>query len=177
MKNLYIRPITLEDTDNIVKWRNSAEVKCNLFSQAELTPEQHKNYFKNNIKTGKCHQFIIVADDFSIGTVFLKNIDLNEKKAEFGIFIGESSARGRGYSSQATRLIVDYGFFNLGLEKIELSVFVDNIPAVRAYKKVGFKEDRIQKNAVDRSIGSTDVLLMSVSKDEWMGHCNNDDMR
>lgn len=167
MKELYIRSITLDDTDDIVRWRNSSEVKRNLFSQSILTADQHKNYFKNNIETGKCHQFIIVAEGLSIGTVFLKNIDYESKTAEFGIFIGESVGRGRGYASFVTRMILDYGFSNLSLEKIVLSVFADNIPAIKAYQKAGFSIEEVQANSVERISGSTDVIIMSITSDMW----------
>ncbi|MBQ3013617.1 MAG: GNAT family N-acetyltransferase [Clostridia bacterium] len=157
----------MDDTNDIVRWRNSADVKSNLFSQAELTVEQHTNYFKSNVETGKCHQFIIVADERSVGTAFLKNIDYLTKTAEFGIFIGESFARGRGYAAPVTEMIVDYGFDKLCLEKITLSVFADNLPAIKAYKKAGFVEEKIRKNAVAQRCGSTDVLIMSITRDKW----------
>lgn len=167
MNNLYIRPITLDDTDDIVRWRNSESVKINLFSQIHLTPEQHIAYFKKNVETGKCYQFIIVADGESIGTVFLKNVDVKTKTAEFGIFIGELHARGKGYASRATRLILDYGFSNLFLNEITLSVFSDNIPAIKAYQKAGFLEKELHKDYVKRDSGSSDVLIMVITRDKW----------
>lgn len=51
--NVEIRKIVLEDTKNIVKWRNSPDVKLYLYSQEELTEEQHIAYFNNYIVTGK----------------------------------------------------------------------------------------------------------------------------
>ena len=53
------------------------------------------------------------------------------KKAEYGIFIGEDTAVGKGFGSEAARLAVDYGFEELGLHKIFVRAFADNAGAIR----------------------------------------------
>ena len=53
MDKVTLRPITLSDTDLIVRWRNSDAVRLNMYDQRILTPEQHRDYFHNQIKTGK----------------------------------------------------------------------------------------------------------------------------
>lgn len=134
-----LRPISIDDTSNIIKWRNSNEVKRNLFSQNDITEQQHREYFHNFICKGKVMQFIIVADGNDCGTSFLKNIDLDNKIAEFGIFIGDSIYRGKGIGAIATAQTVKIGFQNLPVERIYLSVFSNNMGAIKSYKKAGFK--------------------------------------
>lgn len=101
MRALLIRPITVEDTANIVTWRNSAFVSRNVFTQSELTREQHLRWLNECVFSGKCWQFIIEAElndtMTPIGTTFIKNIDRYAGTGEFGIFIGEMLAVGKGY--------------------------------------------------------------------------------
>ena len=168
-----LRYIELEDTDNIVKWRNKSFVKKNLYSQENLTPDQHINYYNSRIKTGKVKQFIILAFDGieyqAIGTTFLKNIDGDSSKAEFGIFIGNEKAMGKGYGSQATLLTVDYAFRELELNRVYLTVLADNYSAIKAYQKCGFEIEGVLKQDYRRSGTYIDVIVMGLLKGAWKG--------
>jgi RimJ/RimL family protein N-acetyltransferase len=64
------------------------------------------------------------------------------RQAELGIFIGEPSEWGKGYGTEATRLLVGLGFRVLGLERIRLDVHEDHAAAIRAYERAGFRRDR-----------------------------------
>lgn len=75
-----------------------------------------------------------------IGWTELKDIDHRHGTAEFAIMIGEPDARGRGYGTDTTRLMLRYGFENLGLHNIHLYYMALNPAAGRAYEKAGFRE-------------------------------------
>ena len=64
-------------------------------------------------------------------------------------------------------MILEHGFSNLSLGKIVLSVFSDNLPAIKSYEKAGFSVEDVQANAVERISGSRDVIIMSITKDTW----------
>lgn len=56
--DIAIRPITAEDTENIVRWRNSPSVMQNFIFRIPLTPEGHMHWFENRVQTGEasgCH--------------------------------------------------------------------------------------------------------------------------
>lgn len=115
MKDISIRKIKIEDSENIVRWKNNINVKKNFCIQDDLTLETHLNWFKNKIMTGQVEQFIIVdeIEKKEVGSTYLRDIDLKNKKAEFGIFIGEDTARGKGIGAKSTKLTIDYGFNKL----------------------------------------------------------------
>ncbi|MBN1777974.1 MAG: GNAT family N-acetyltransferase [Clostridiales bacterium] len=171
MSTLHIRPITIEDTDNIVKWRNSRDVRENLFTQTELTAEQHLQWLQHYVYPGLCRQFIVEVEDDGIktpiGTTFIKNIDVEKKTGEFGIFIGESAAKGRGYGSQATRHILTYAFDELKLRQVSLSVFSDNEGAVYIYRKLGFRTEEVQHMKFPGMRRSRTVLFMTLAREQW----------
>lgn len=75
-----------------------------------------------------------------IGNTALENINLRDRTAEFGIFIGESDLQGRGYGTEATRLMLDYAFTGLGLQNVMLRVWEYNFAGIRVYEKAGFRE-------------------------------------
>ncbi len=75
-----------------------------------------------------------------LGTTALHGIDHRNGVATFGIFIGDADARGKGYGTEATRLMLDFAFSALGLHSVMLTVSEFNQAGRRAYEKAGFKE-------------------------------------
>jgi RimJ/RimL family protein N-acetyltransferase len=75
-----------------------------------------------------------------IGRTDLGDINYRDRRAGFGIEIGEADYRGRGYGTEAVRLTLDYAFTALGLHNISLETWEYNLAAQRAYTKAGFRE-------------------------------------
>ena len=75
-----------------------------------------------------------------IGNTDLRDVDHRNRSASFGILIGEADARGKGYGTEATRLVLDYAFTALGLHNVLLTCYEFNLAGKRAYEKAGFKE-------------------------------------
>lgn len=158
-----LRPITIEDTDNILKWRNSSQVKKYFCMQSDLTRKEHEWWLENKVKSGKAIQFIInlKKEQKDIGTIYIRDIDSENKNGEFGIYIGESDLRGMGYGTMAMDLIVKYAFLEKKLHKVYLRVLSDNERAKECYKKNGFVEEGVFKEHVyKQGKGFVDVTFM-----------------
>lgn len=147
--NIYLEPITDQYTDRIIKWRNSENVKKYFLDRETLTIEKHRSWLKNVVETGKAVQFVIFeSSGWPIGSVYLRDVDRKNRNAEFGIYIGEETERGKGYGSEALELICKYGFSELGLHKITLRVLQSNAKAINVYKKMGFVHEGCFKDQV-----------------------------
>ena len=156
---VFLRPMTYEDTENIVNWRNSDAVRKNFIYQALFTKESHENWIRTMVETGKVVQFMIceVAGDKPVGSVYIRDIDHTHHKAEYGIFIGDAQARGRGYGTAAARLMIKYCFQELKLHRLFLRVYAKNQQAIRSYEKAGFtKEAHLRE----------DIILMGIINEE-----------
>ena len=165
MANISLRDIKIEDTEKIVKWKNNENVKKNFCIQDDLTPEVHMNWFNTKILTGQVKQFIIKDEEqgIEVGSTYLRDIDNKNKKAEFGIFIGEDVARGKGIGTKSVELTVEYAFKELNLHKVFLRVFSNNISAIKAYEKAGFKYEGTAKDDIILPNGEyQDVIFMSI---------------
>ena len=161
-----IRPITYDDTENIVKWRNSEYVNSRFIDRRLFTKESHEAWLKTYVEAGKAAQFIILLNGEAVGSVYLRDIDLDTKEAEYGIFIGEESARGKGVGTKSAKLILKYAFEELGLKKIFLRVLKNNPGAVRSYEKAGFKKiDRVDTLTVDGEM--LEVIFMELEKKDF----------
>lgn len=161
---IYLRLMTNEDTDNIIRWRNKEEVRENFIYQKPFTKAGHENWIKTMIDTGKAVQMMIVlADgDRPIGSVYLRDIDMEHKKAEYGIFIGEPDCFSKGYGTEAAELMTEYAFSRLGLHKIMLRVYADNVRAIKSYEKAGFVQEAYLKEDVLIGGKYRDIVLMAM---------------
>ena len=137
---VYLRPMTYDDTDLIVAWRNSDAVRKNFIYQALFTRESHENWIRTMVATGKVVKMIICdsASDKPLGSVYIRDIDRHHNKAEYGIFIGEQDARGRGVGTAAAKLMLRYCFEEEKLHRVYLRAFAENVQAIRSYEKAGF---------------------------------------
>ena len=166
-ENINLRPISFNDTDLIVKWRQNKRVRNNFLFRGEVTKEVHENWLKTRVETGEVVQFIIEEADGGrpIGSTYLRDINREIGKGEFGIFIGEDDAVGRGYGTEAAKLIVSYAFGNLKLHKVYLRVLDENLVAKKSYEKVGFKEEGHFRDEVFLNGEYKDVIFMAIFDD------------
>lgn len=187
-EKVYLRPITAADTAKIVFWRNKDFVRGNFIYQKLFTEEGHLTWLREQVEPGHVAQFIICvaagedsqespADEnrasWEIGSVYLRDIDREKKTAEYGVFIGEEEALGRGYGVRAARLMLAYGFENLQLEKIFLRVLEDNAGARKSYTKAGFELIKDKKESMQLEQGVRNVLFMEVKRSTWERTKNN----
>jgi RimJ/RimL family protein N-acetyltransferase len=98
--------------------------------------------------------------DQPIGWTELKEIDHLHRTAEFALMIGERGFRGRGYGTEVTTLMLDYGFIALGLHNIHLYYHEFNIAGRRAYERAGFREYGRRTEAHYMGGRLWDVVLM-----------------
>lgn len=147
---IYLRLMTAEDTDLIVAWRNKDAVRKNFIYQELFTREGHENWVKNKVETGQVVQMIIcdAVTNRPFGSVYIRDIDRENNKAEYGIFIGEDDARGRGMGTAAAKLMLRYCFQEEGLHRVYLRALASNLQAIRSYEKAGFVREGLLKDDV-----------------------------
>lgn len=161
---IYLRLMTGDDTDNIVSWRNRDDVRKNFIYQELFTRESHENWIRTKVNTGQVVQMIIcdLATDTPLGSVYIRDIDRQHNKAEYGIFIGEASARGRGVGTAAAKLMLRYCFEEEGLHRIYLRALSGNEQAIRSYEKAGFVKEAVLKDDVRIGGEYCDIIWMAV---------------
>jgi RimJ/RimL family protein N-acetyltransferase len=102
-----------------------------------------------------------------IGTTGLRDVDFQQRTAEFTIGIGEHAFRGRGLGSEATRLMLDYAFNVLGLHNVMLRVMAFNSTAIHVYQKVGFREIGRRREAHWMGGRFWDMIYMAILATEF----------
>lgn len=85
---------------------------------------------------------IETLDGELVGHVSLWGAEVRHRCATFGIVVGPEH-QSRGYGTEATRLMVDFGFKELGLHRIELTVNAENVRGISAYRRAGFEQEGV----------------------------------
>lgn len=162
-KRLILRPIEERDTDFIVAARNSDFIRNFFIFRETFTPEMHQRWLKEKVNTGEVVQYIITDEitGESIGSVFFIDIDRNNKRAEFGIFICEQYT-GKGYGTETIKSFIRYGFDILKLHRISLRLLANNEVARNLYLKAGFEVEGVFKDYVRIDNAYRDIIFMSI---------------
>lgn len=91
---------------------------------------------------------IFLNDGTVIGDVALQDIDRQNRSCSIGMGIEKLEYRNRGYGKQAVALMLEYGFCNLGLERITANTLDVNISAQKSLERTGFILEGRERKAV-----------------------------
>jgi len=101
-----------------------------------------------------------------IGTTAIHNIRnvSGIKKGNFGIIIGEKLFWGKGYGTQAWRMMTNFAFNTLDLNVIETKIFSSNESSLKVAKKVGFKLKQLIENDIIKDGKLIDRIVLELKK-------------
>lgn len=168
-ERVYLSPITLEDTNIYVKWLNDLEITDRINQSYKVCNEMSEKAWIEKTLSNELSNFAIVnlEDDTLIGNCGINAVDHISRTATIGIFIGDKENRGKGYGTEALKLLIGFGFNYLNLRNIDLRVFDFNKNAIACYKKVGFKEYGRRHSAYFCNGKYHDVIYMEILSDDF----------
>lgn len=109
-----------------------------------------------------------MADDRLIGFIFFEGINWTSREASVAIGLGERDCWGRGYGTDAMRCMLRYGFTELNLHRVSLTVFEYNSRGIRCYEKCGFQPEGRIREFILRDGKRWDMLQMGILRSEWL---------
>lgn len=167
-----LRGVELSDLDAIMEHWNTAELRSYLHYPIPNSREEEEEWIRGTWearKKGSAYQFIIEKKDTKevLGGVGLMGVDSINRTAELGIAIYAKKNWGKGYGTDAMKVILKFGFDILNLNRIQLRVYDFNIRGQKCYKKVGFTEVGRFRKAAFKDGKYHDVIFMDILRDEW----------
>lgn len=168
---VYLRPLERSDlNDTYLGWLNDGEVTRYLETGTFPTAMQDLEKFYQGVTGSRSDVIFAIVDGKShrhIGNVKLGPINWVHRRATFGIMIGEKEFWGKGVGEEVTRLMVEYGFVRLNLNRIALGVFAEHEAAIRCYEAVGFQtEGRCREDMFSQG-SYKDRLWMGLLRSEY----------
>ena len=169
-KTVYLRPITKEDTDLIIQWRNSEAVRPYFIYQKPFTREGHENWLKTMIETRKGYQFIACENDTDrpVGCTYLRDLDRENSHVEYGVFLGGEEYKGKGIGTEILSLTLQFAFKELKVHKVFARAFSDNEPSIHCFLKGGFQKEAYLRDEVFVNGRYRDIVFLSILEDEFL---------
>ena len=171
-ERIYLRPAERTDLPLFVRWLADAETKRHLALRSPLSQAMEQKWFEQAVERQGRDQYhfviCLIGDGRPIGAADLRELNLEDGHAAFGIVIGEKDEWNRGYGTEALNAICDFGFGQLRLERIELDVYAPNMRAQRSYEKAGFRLEGTLRHGHFADGEFLDVLRMALLRDEWL---------
>ena len=146
-KRLILEPLSLKHlSETYVSWLNDSETNRYLETRGGYTTEKLKHFLiENENKNILFWAIKKKQDNKHIGNIKIDPVDWDLLSGEYGILMGDKNSWGKGFAKEASLLVIDYCFNQLGLKKITLGVIHENTAALGLYRKMGFTvEERIK---------------------------------
>ena len=151
------------------EWMTDPEItRFFRFDAAKITLEGCRAFIEKAQSDPDTVHFAIADErDEYLGTISLKDVDREQKQAEYAIST-RKKAHGSGAAMHATRLILVCAFDELELERVYLNVLAENGRANAFYRKAGFRFDRTETAALEIRGALKDLNWYELSKAEYM---------
>jgi RimJ/RimL family protein N-acetyltransferase len=171
---LRLRPLREKDLPQLVEWLRDPDVWEHLGSERDfskkITLENETQIFQKNLRDESTIVFAIEAGDGLnfIGTAGLRRVNMRNKRSSVTVIIGDKREWNKGYGTEALRLLCRYGFTELGLHRISLTVDERHEAGKRCYQKCGFTAEGVLRECVREPDGSYHSnVVMSLLEHEW----------
>lgn len=170
-ENIYLRGIEKEDMKGpYFQWTNDWEVTHYMFrgdrpSRLELLEE----YYSQVIRSSTDIELMVIdkKTEKPIGVTSLNSINWIGHTAEFRIMIGEKDFWSKGYGTEVARLMLFYAFDRLNMHRVWLGVNAGQKGGIESYKKAGFAQEGILRQAQYRNSRYYDIIQFGILREEY----------
>jgi RimJ/RimL family protein N-acetyltransferase len=166
-----LRPLSLEDVDDILSWVNDPEIVGNLatFAGKPLTRADEEAWVAKMLASNEDRVFTVLAADDGryLGQVGLHQIFWRSRVGRLSAIIARRDEMGRGFGSAALARLLDVAFTDEQLHKVWLMIFRQNERSRRTYERMGFVIEGTLREEYFHEDGWHDMVRMSLLAREW----------
>lgn len=162
-----IRQFERTDIPKKVEWINNPENNQFLHYDIPICVEKTEKWFDSHFGEETRYDAVIEVDGTPVGTIGLLNIDRKNSKAEYYIAMGETSYKGKGVAKEASKLILQYAFEVLALNRVYLFTESENIAAQKLFERVGFVKEGLIRQDIMSHGKFVDRFAYGLLREEW----------
>lgn len=164
----YFSFFSLEDIERNTEWVNDLEIgQFVLFSSTVYDIDKERDALRTLMDKDVIFAIVEKDTNKSIGNCGLHQISEVHRHAQIGMFIGDKSYWNQGIGTEATNLLLDYGFNVMNLNNISLEVVEYNKRALRCYEKCGFKYVGTRRKSIFMAGQYHDVLIYDMLAEDF----------
>lgn len=164
-----LRPMQESDLPHFQKWLADAELRRWIGSvDKQPTMEEEFEWYVGRRQDPDAVLWTMeTADGALLGSTELR-LSVNNRRAEVGIAIFDREYWGKGFGTDALRLVLEYAFRELELNRVELTTDHDNARAIRSYEKCGFVSEGVLREHRIIEGKPSDSVQMAILRDDWL---------
>ncbi|GAB1473766.1 GNAT family N-acetyltransferase [Bacteroidota bacterium] len=169
MDEVKLRKLRLEDKERLLEFANNAKIAVNLRDgfPHPYTINDAGSFLKNVTEKLPDQIFAIEYNGVYVGNISLMRCqDVYRKSAEIGYLLDEEYWN-RGIMSRAVRLICEYGFREMEIERIHTGIFEYNTASQRVLEKCGFRQEGVFVNSVFKQGRLWNEIRYALLKDQF----------
>ncbi|MFI6506468.1 GNAT family N-acetyltransferase [Streptosporangium sp. NPDC050855] len=165
-----LRPVGPEHVDGLWELVNDPETVRLTGSHGRPEPEALKGWYGSRGAQADRLDLAICAagDDAYVGEIVLNELDADNLSCNLRIALVGPRAYGRGYGTEAIRLTLDHVFRTTALHRVGLEVYAFNERAVHVYRKLGFVQEGVCRDALFMGGEWYDSVIMSILASDWV---------
>ena len=167
---LYVRSLVSADvTQDYVDWLNDPEVNRFLESRFSRATFADVEQYVQSVSQDDDSYFLgifLKSDQKHIGNIKLDAIDHYHRRGIIGLMLGDKQEWGKGYATEAIRVLTQYGLEELKLLKLSAGCYESNMGSKRAFEKVGYQIEGLLRNQVETGAGREGLWQMGILPSE-----------
>lgn len=161
-----LREIQRRDLGMVLQWRNNEAVRKFSYNDHEISPEEHEAWF-NRLQNDKNRKVLIFEfENQPAGVIQFFDINPVRRTCKWGFYLG-SDVLPKGVGKAMGKLALSYAFQHLGVETVYGEALATNERSTNYHAKIGFTEDGRYLDHVFRDGRWVDVILYSISLDDF----------
>lgn len=172
---IYLRPLEADDAELLCHGENDEKIREALFLALPISPAAEVEKIQKFIAAKDTIILTIVLKENNepVGQTAFFRIDYISRTAIFYIAILNPKFWSGGIGGETTQLMVKYAFLTLNLNRIQLHVNSENLPAIKIYQRCGFEKEGVLRQAMYKNGRYFDFWVMGVLRENWLEKNDN----
>lgn len=158
--------MTEDDLEQVLSWRNHAEVRKFMFDSREIRMDEHRRWFRQTQEKSTSSLLLLEADGVPKGFMNISRLEKDSPIAEWGFYASPGAAKGTGRT--LGRLSLQFAFSELNLHKVCGRVLSFNEKSLRFHESMGFSEEGVLRDQYFDGEEFFDVISFGMLSKEWL---------
>lgn len=168
-RRVILKPFSRHDLEFIQKWSKDAEIRRLTGEVAPISDAEAEKFFKSvQIDEDRLwYTIVLKGENRVIGEAGLLRMFRPWRCTDMTVILGEKDAWGKGYGTEAGRLLLNLVFERLGFHRVSVGVVGFNRRALRFWRGLGFREEGVERDGYLCDGEYSDFVMMSILEDEY----------
>lgn len=162
-----LRPLRLDDGDQVRAWRNAPHVASHMYTEHAVGEAEHAAWLGAAVQSSERRYWIILWDERPVGLANLTRIDRVNRRCEWAYYLGETDTRGQGVGACVEYLVAREVFGPMRLNKLACEVFVANESVWKLHESFGFLREAHYRDHVWKDGRFHDVYGLALMAIDW----------